>query len=164
MVKVHNVRIIIDNQSGISMKYENDWFDSGRLADTYSWPDTIENGQKMDILCYERDWALAGCSGYVQYSMNKTLVTFAFSNPSVGTNKLGVDTSAHVWDNMSDNNYSSFDVNLRIGDLPLRCRCSCTAGSTNTATVKITGQGQQTRLPSSGHKIVDNFELRVSIE
>lgn len=32
---------------------------------------------------------MGGCSGFVQYKMNGSVATIAFSNPSVGHNKLG---------------------------------------------------------------------------
>ena len=138
MVKIHNVRMIIENQSGFSMQYSSDWFDSGRLADTYSWPETVADGGKLDILCYEKDWSLAGCSGTVAYKMDDTEVTFAFSNPAVGKNKLGVGTSGRaVWDNMTNHDYSPFEVDILLGDTTLKCECQCTGGTTNLATVKL---------------------------
>ena len=138
MVKIHNVRLIVENESGITMQFASDWFDSGRLADTFTWPKTVENAGKLDVLCYEKDWSLAGCSGTVDYKMNDTEVTFAFSNPDVGTNKLGVGTSGRaVWDNMTNHDYSPFEIDILIGDVPLRCQCQCTGGTTNLATVKI---------------------------
>jgi hypothetical protein len=123
MVKSNNVRLIIDNQSGIPMIYEGDWFDHGRLADSYhDWSNEIKNEDKMDRLCYEVDYSWAGCSGYVQYKMSKTVVTFAFSNPFWGTNKLGVGTSGKaVWDSIPDHNHSSFHEKLFIGDVELMC-------------------------------------------
>ena len=122
MVKIHNVRLIVD----------------GRPADSYNWPKTVENGEKLDILCYGRDWAVAGCSGYVVYKMNDTEITFAFSNPSVGTNKLGVGTSGRdVWDNMTSNNYAPFNHSIKVGKILLKFECKCTGEKLNLATVKI---------------------------
>ena len=98
MVKQHNVHLMIENHSGVTMQSPSSWFDSGRLADGYQWPSSVPDGGKLDVLCYEKDWALAGCSGTVTYTMNHTQVTFGFSNPSAGTNKLGVGTSGReVW-------------------------------------------------------------------
>ena len=138
MVKQHNVRLNVENDSGITMQYSSDWFDSGRVADGYTWPSTVGSGEKLDVLCYEKDWALAGCSGTVTYKMNDTEVTFGFSNPSSGTNKLGVGTSGQaVWENMENHDYSEFDVVILVGVTPLRCHCKCSGGTTNVATVKI---------------------------
>ena len=39
---------------------------------------------------------MAGCSGYVQYSMSGVILTIGFSNPSVGNNKVGVGFSGKV--------------------------------------------------------------------
>ena len=143
MVKEHNIRLVIENYSEVDMHFKSDWFDSGRLADSYNWPTKVAHGGKLDVLCYERDWAWTGCSGSVDYQMNDTLVTFAFSNPLVGTNKLGVgDTGRKVWDNMTNHDYSPFTIDIIIdrgnGSIPLTFECRCTEGTTNSATVKIT--------------------------
>ena len=138
MVKQHNVHLMIENHSGVTMQSPSSWFDSGRLADGYQWPSSVPDGGKLDVLCYEKDWALAGCSGTVTYTMNHTQVTFGFSNPSAGTNKLGVGTSGReVWDEMGDHDYSPFDDSFSIGDVAVTCHCRCSGGTTNLATVKI---------------------------
>ena len=90
MVKQHNVMLSIQNNSPFVMTFHEVWFDSGRVGDGFSWPKTIARNDNPTILCYERDWALAGCSGYVTYKMNGNIVTIAFSNPSAGNNKVGV--------------------------------------------------------------------------
>ena len=68
MVKVHSVRVTIVNKSGLPLTYKAAWYDSGRLADTYEWPN-MEGNDKADILNYERDHSGVGCSGYVQYEI-----------------------------------------------------------------------------------------------
>ena len=97
-------------------------------------------GHESHILNYERDWALAGCSGYVTYRMFDTDITIAFSNPSVGNNKLGVGTSGkRVWDYSSDHGYDKFTINVDTsnGKVKLQFDCKCTGGSTNICTVNI---------------------------
>ncbi len=109
MVKDHNVKLTITNRCDYTMTYKTDWFDSGRLADSWSWPRTIAKGDTTVILCLEKDWSLAGCSGYVTYTMGGTDVTIGFSNPSSGYNKLGVGTDGKkVWNDMSNYSYKSF--------------------------------------------------------
>ena len=140
MVKEHNCRVKIFNNSKSKMTYVRDWYDSGRLADSYIWQQIIEPGDKADILNYERDWASSGCSGYVTYEMLCMEITIAFSNPSAGTNKLGVGTGGKiVWDNMENHDYHEFLVNidLRDGSI-LRFTCHCTGGTTNDCDVKVT--------------------------
>ena len=138
MVKEHNVHLVIENYSGVPLTSPTAWFDSGRLADSFEWPSSVPNGQKLDVLCYEKDWAMTGCSGTVTYTMNNTRVTFGFSNPLIGTNKLGVSTTGReVWDNMTNHDYGPFDVLLLIDDVTVTCRCCCSGGTTNLATVKI---------------------------
>lgn len=140
MVKEHNCRVEIFNNSKSKMTYVRDWYDSGRLADSYSWQQIIEPGDKADILNYERDWASSGCSGYVTYEMLSKEITIAFSNPSSGRNKLGVGTDGwSVWDNMENHNYDTFTVNidLRDGSI-LKFTCGCTGGKTNKCEVEVT--------------------------
>ena len=138
MVKQHNIHLIIENNSGVTMMSPKAWFDSGRIADGFQWPSSVPNGQKLDVLCYEKDWSWAGCSGTVTYVMNNTSVTFGFSNPSSGSNKLGAGTTGRkVWDDMGNHDYSPFDVSFSIGDVAVTCQCRCSGGKTNLATVKI---------------------------
>ena len=138
MVKQHSVHLMTENHSGIPMQSPSAWFDSGRLADGYHWPSSVQDRAKLDVLCYERDWAVAGCSGMVTYTMNHTEVTFGFSNPSVGTNKLGVGTSGRdVWNKMESHNYSPYNVQFFVGGKSLKFHCRCSGGTTNVATVEI---------------------------
>ena len=90
MVKQHTIKLVITNKTPFIMMFHSFWFDSGRVADHFSWPKIINKGEVHTIVCYERNWSMAGCSGYVQYNMNGNIVTIAFSNPSVGSNKVGV--------------------------------------------------------------------------
>ena len=142
MVKDHNCHVKIYNgENSSDMTYVKDWYKHGRLADDYSWPKTIQPGHEGNVLNYEDDWSLEGCSGYVTYRMFDTDITIAFSNPSVGTNKLGVGTDGwNVWDSMSNHDYSSFTVNIdaKNGKAKLQFDCKCTGGTTNSCTVKIT--------------------------
>lgn len=143
MVKEHNVRINIDNQSGKEMAFANDWFDSGRLADENpQWPQKIGSGENATILCYERDWAVAGCSGHVTYTMGGTPVTIAFSNPLVGCNKLGVGADGqNVWELMDNHGYQPFVIYLVLADnTTLTFKCQCTGGEINSCEVKIVCQ------------------------
>ena len=57
------------------------------------------DGHSCNILSYKVDCGvhvLTGCSGYVAYEMGHTVVTFAFSNPTLGWNKLGVGTAKKI--------------------------------------------------------------------
>lgn len=92
MVKEHNVKLTIENKSGIDMVFYEDWFQSGRVADGFAWPDKLVDGDHQTILCYEKDWSAAGCSGYTQYKMAGIIVTIAFSNPDAGANKINIGT------------------------------------------------------------------------
>lgn len=121
------------------MKYVSEWYDTGRLADTYKWPTSIPNGSGCDVLNYEDDYSLAGCSGYVQYDIDGTTVTFAFSNPNIVRNKPGVGTGGtSVWDDMDNHDYDSFVVSIRVASgKKLDFECKCTGSTTNFATVYI---------------------------
>ena len=138
MPKIHSCLVKIYNNSGMNMRFMRDWYDSGRIGDGYSWPKTIADKTREDVLNYEKDFSMAGCSGYIIYEMEGTEVTIAFSNPSAGRNKLGVGvTGKNVWNEMSDHRYESFDVLLPIADKQLLFRCKCTGSSMNTCTVNI---------------------------
>ena len=141
MVKEHNCIIRISNGTKSVFNYVRDWYDSGRLADGYSWPNEIQPSHETNILSYEKDWSWAGCSGYVTYRMYDTEITFAFSNPASGTNKLGVGTGGKsVWDNMENHDYNQFTVKVDAsgGKAILQFDCHCTGGSTNICTVNAT--------------------------
>ena len=87
-MKEYNCRVKIFNNLKSKMTYVRDLYDSGRMADSFFWPQIIEPGHAADILNYERNWSFAGCSGYVTYEMLYMEITIAFSNPDVGSNKL----------------------------------------------------------------------------
>ena len=138
MVKAHNCLLKITNDSGMNMHFCRYWFDSGRVADGFDWAPVIKNDSRSDILCYEKDWSLAGCSGYVTYKMGSTEVTIGFSNPIVGYSKLDVGTGGStVWDNMTDHDYRNFNVFLTVSGVSLVFHCRCTCGTTSTCTVEI---------------------------
>ena len=103
------------------------------------WPKTINAGEHQKVLNYERDWSMAGCSGYVTYKMNNTNVTIAFSNPLLGVNTLGVGTGGmKVWDYMDNHRYQGFTEKLNCPDgVILSCHCECTSGNTNTCSVYL---------------------------
>ena len=138
MVKIHNVKVTINNNSGFDMIYKGQWYDSGRVADSFEWSN-IKKSETAVILNYERDWALAGCSGYVQYEISGTLIAIAFSNPSVGTNKLNVGggNGKKVWDDMENHDYNPFVIEINITDQIVYFNCKCTGGDTNDATIAI---------------------------
>ena len=138
MVKYHNCLIKIKNNSGMEMKFQEHYFYTGRIADGFDFPFVIKNGHDVIVLCYEKDYALTGCSGYVTYKMDTTNITIAFSNPLVGCNKLGVGTiGTGVWDEMTDEKYENFNVFLSVSDKKLVFHCKCTGSSTNTCKVEI---------------------------
>ena len=141
MVKTHNCRVKIENKTMFRMTYVRDWYGSGRVADGFKWTDIAPDGHLI-VNNYERDSALAGCSGYVTYQIGGTEFSIAFSNPSVGKNKLGVGLDGRrTWDSMSYHNYKPFvnDVDLG-GGVILVCICQCTAGDTNHCAVEVTSQ------------------------
>ena len=138
MVKSHNCLLKIKNNSGMDMRFYRSWFDTFQVADGFDWPHVIRNGDHSEILCYERDFSLAGCSGLVTFEINTTEVTIAFSNPVIGYSKLGVGTTGlSVWDDMTDHDYRNFNVNLNVPGRRLIVHCRCIGGGTNICTVEI---------------------------
>ena len=142
MVKGCNCLVrIVNGPESSEMTYVADWYSHGRLADGFSWRETIKPGEKRDFLSYELDRSVAGCSGYVTYRMFDTNITIAFSNPFAGYNKLGVGTGGKkVWDEMCSHDYDEFTVTVDASDKKTRLKfdCKCTGGSTNRCTVNIT--------------------------
>ena len=139
MVKTHNVRVTIVNKSGLPLTYKAAWYAAGRLADSYQWPYIGENGE-ADVLNYELDYSMNGCSGYVQYEIGGTLIAFAFSNPVMGWNKLGVGKGGmEVWVNMSSHDYNPFTETIQVNqeNVTLSFNCLCTGGTTNHCTISI---------------------------
>ena len=140
MVKTHNCRVKIENKTMFDMTYVREWYDSGRVADGFAWTDVAPGGHLI-VNNYERDSSLlTGCSGYVTYQMIDTEFSIAFSNPYMGTNKLGVGLDGKsTWDDMSNHNYERFveDVDLGRG-VRLLCICQCTGGDENKCSVEVT--------------------------
>ena len=142
MAKSRNCLVKIKNGSDCETTYVANWFRNGRLAEGFSWTETIRPGERRDVLSYELDWSWAGCSGYVTYKMFDTCITIAFSNPIVGVNKLGVGTGGRrVWQAMSNHEYKEFTVEVDAsGDKEVKIKfdCICTGGRTNICNVDIT--------------------------
>lgn len=147
MPKSHTVKLKIVNNTGFKMKPSGDWFDSGRLADDYSWPEVSDKDHET-VVCYERDWAMAGCSGLVVYNLidgNQEVgsMTIAFSNPDMGNNKVGVgagtDRSSdnQIWSDMGDHGYNPFTQDFSTGGRSFVATCECSGGSTNNASVTL---------------------------
>ena len=142
MSKTHNCLVkIVNGADSSDMTYVAEWYNHGRLAEGFSWRETIKPGEKRDVLSYELDWSWAGCSGYVTYRMCDTPVTIAFSNPFVGVNKLGVGIGGKkVWEEMGNHDNNEFTVNVNAdGDknTKLKFDCICTGGTTNICTINI---------------------------
>lgn len=138
MAKTHVVKLEIKNTTGYKMSDPKSWFDSGRLADGWEFPDPILPGQTKTVEMYEKDWVLAGCSGYVEYSINKGTIAIAYSNPSSGSNKLGIGVKGKdVWKYMSNHDYGPFTVDFEINKLKFKAKLECSGGSVNKASVKI---------------------------
>lgn len=135
MVKSYNCLVKINNETKSDMTYVEAWYNSGRVADCFYWPEIIKAGQDITILSYEKDYSLAGCSGYVTYKMFGTDITISFSNAVFESNKVGVGTGGkRVWDDMTTHDYSKFTV--KIDSLQFDCRC--TPSTTNMCEVKVT--------------------------
>ena len=138
MGKTHNCLVEIENKTMFQMTYVREWYGSGRVANGFKWTDVAADGHLI-VNNYERDAALAGCSGYVTYQIGGTEFSIAFSNPSVGTNKLGVGLDAgRTWENMSCHNYKLFDEYVDLGGgVILVCHCECTSGDINNCLVEV---------------------------
>ena len=141
MVKTHNCLVEIKNDTLFDMKYVRAWYSSGQVAYGSRWADVVSDGH-LRVNNYERVGALPECSGYVTYQIGGTEFSIAFSNPFIGTNKLGVGLDGvRTWVNMSYHNYEPFIDYVDLGgELILVCNCVCTGGNTNNCFVKVGSQ------------------------
>lgn len=102
--------LTISNQTQSVLKFVNDWFGSGKVAEGDSWQD-VQPGQDFKIRIEEKDYSMAGSSGYVVFSHPKlNYFVFAYSNPDFpGTNKVGAgqmdqnsqEKAYEIWDDMT---------------------------------------------------------------
>ncbi|MFM0140651.1 PLL family lectin [Caballeronia grimmiae] len=139
MTKEHVVELTIENNTDSDLQWKQDWFGSGRLADNNSWPQQISAGTTAKITCYEKDWALAGCSGWTKYEIRGRGVFFCFSNPTVGTNGIAMGTEDSAWDDMTGRYDNGITVPLQIdGNLWLKGHICSTGGDHNYATFNLT--------------------------
>ena len=97
---INLVIITMTNDTPYDWTYKSDWFDSGGSVGT---PPAIIKANTECTIKFEKTWgSSAGTSGTISYNVNGQVMTFAFSNPYVGSNKIGVGTDGHkAWENMS---------------------------------------------------------------
>lgn len=134
----HVIELTINNNTDLDLTYQSDWFDSGSLSAGSSFPKTIAAGASATIKMQDKASTAKGCSGYVNYLADGGDVTFGYSNPSIGTNKLGVGNSGKgVWDDMGSHDYKPFTEKFSIGSRVCTANCICTGGETNQASVTL---------------------------
>ena len=144
MTKVHNVRLTIKNLTPYPMDIEHAWFDTGGYAEGQHPVNIPANSEKTLVFC--EGWTLiAGCSGYVTYSMNNAFLTIAFSNPlNPASNKLNIGTTGKkVWDDMDDNSYATFKRRLILSEELIIADCTLTGGDVNQAVVILKSEVKQ---------------------
>lgn len=134
MSKSHIVSLTIINNTDVELQYNHDWFDSGRLADGNNWPAKIEPGQTVHVECYEKDWALAGCSGWVKYLAQGKELFFCFSNPTAGKNGIAFGGNTGTWNSMGGEYDNGKTVPLQFNNnLWFVAHVSSTGGDNNQA-------------------------------
>ena len=127
--------LTINNNSGFTMTYVREWYKYGSRAPGQEWPIRIENGQTVQVISIAP--SLGSVSGFVIYATGSEEVTYAFSAPSVGDNKLGVGTGGkEVWENMESHDYKPFRVILTLGSTKVYFDCLATGGGVNNAQVR----------------------------
>ena len=139
MTKIHKVRVIIFNKSGLDMVYKAENYIHGEIAaSSRKWMD-VKNNDVGDFLSQETDFSLVGCSGFVTYRVGDKLVTIAFSNPQVGVNKLEVGTEGEgVWEKMNSQGYDKFERPINVTpEIGLTFHCQCTPGETNVCVIFV---------------------------
>lgn len=133
----HNVKLTINNQSGSTLFLDDVWFWKGGLDTTEFFPLQIPNNVSIRVDSSGSEH----CSGYVSYITGNSRITIGFSNPSSGSNKLGVGlTGKDVWENMTNNDYKPFEKQLTLNDSSIVvCKCICTGSDINNALVTLVG-------------------------
>src|SRR5215216_7836854 len=101
MSKTHIIDLTIKNNTGVTLVFSNAWFQTGRLADGNSWPQSIAANTAPRIQCCETDWSPVGCSGWVEYTLNGSPLYFCFSNPVTGNNGIDIGGTTAIWNNMT---------------------------------------------------------------
>lgn len=133
----HQIKLTIKNDTKYPLTNPQTWFDSGGVDKGFYFSD-VNPGKELVILM-SRGILPTGCSGYVTYSFNGGFLTIAFSNPKVGSNKLGCGNSGkEVWHKMSSHDYKSFVQEFVINGVTVVANESCTGGSLNQAVVQLT--------------------------
>jgi hypothetical protein len=149
MSKTHVVNLHLNNNSKGTLVFGDDWFDSGRLADGNRWPPSIAPNASATVQCYEKDGSLAGCSGWVKYTLNGAPIYFCFSNPSVGTNGIDIGTTTSTWDGMGSHYYPvERPIALPDGTW-LNTTITSTSGDVNEATWQVKSCDVSTVVPAN---------------
>ena len=138
--KEHIILLSVINDTDFELREPFAWFDSGGLADDWEWPQSIPaEGGLLLVAAYEKDNSvMTGCSGYVNYTLNGKTITFAFSNPFFGTNKVGAGIGGKsVWDNMGDHDYNSFREEFTVDGIRYAAVFKSTGGFINLAEIRL---------------------------
>ncbi|GAC93594.1 dipeptidyl-peptidase 5 [Pseudozyma hubeiensis SY62] len=139
MTKTHKVEVTIVNNSDYELHFKEDKFEHGRLADGANWSKVISSRQTVTTLCYERDWALSGCSGWVTYTTadNQSPICFSFSNPAAGENGIDVGHDNGIWDTMTSHYITVTRTVHQTKESCYYVRMKSTSGDTNKAVFEI---------------------------
>lgn len=145
---VINLKIANNFKFDFEPMFGDTWFDSGGFSPGYKL-ENLHSGKTLE-LHFQETKALSGCSGYIIYrpldpSCRYVAIAIGFSNPAVGTNKLGivcsevnviVEDAGGMWSNMDDHDYKPFTVDLCTYP-GSRADCQCSGGNPNNATINM---------------------------
>ena len=129
----------IENQSSRRLVFRHDWYNHGYVEES-GWPKVIANGETVVVRSYQRMFSVMGVSGTVTYEVEGTgtPLTFAFSCPSLGGNKLNAGTGGQrVWDEMTSGGYEPFAVVVKTGGPTLNVALQASYGTANACKVKV---------------------------
>lgn len=140
----HKAQLSITNNTKYTLTYQYGWFAAGGpQGPPYSFPATIAPNSGPSISNWESGYQGTTLSGYAIYmaTPGNIPITFAFSNPAIGTNKLGVGIASgngqggnnSVYENMSSHDYNPFQEFFSV----FVANCSCTDGDLNYAKVSL---------------------------
>lgn len=132
-------KVKIANHSTLPLQYVTSWYSHGGAVD--DWPMHIGNGDEVVVLnASEADERAPGVSGFVVYKLHGQDIAIAFSNPTVGHNKLEVGLASeetggkNVWKEMESHG-QPWAKTIVAGDRAFNVACSMTSGLTNDISV-----------------------------
>ncbi len=135
----HVVMLTITNNTNYLMDNPTINFDSGKLDPSSSIPETIPAHTTANVIIFsDKDMSIAGVSGWLQYNTNGGTIGFGFSNPLIGTNKIGTaQDGPTAYNTMDDWDYQQHSQTFTVNGNQYVAIEQATGSGVNTAYSKV---------------------------